>query len=93
MVLDFEFYIFYQTKSDHRFGTLLHFFPQNLSNQMAGLMVNFSNTTVLDIGNLKKEKMDFEILFEKCTISPKVWLLRFWGKKCKSVPTLWSLFV
>ena len=32
---------------------------------MAGLMVNFSNTTVLDIGNLKKEKMNFEILFGK----------------------------
>ena len=31
---------------------------------MAGLMVNFSNTTVLDIGNLKKEKMNFEILLE-----------------------------
>jgi len=27
-------------------------------------MVNFSNTTVLDLENLK-EKMDFEILFEK----------------------------
>ena len=64
MVLDFEF-TFLTNKSDHRFGTLLHFFPQNLSNQMAGLMVNFSNTTMLDIGNLKKEKMDFEILFEK----------------------------
>ena len=65
MVLDFEFYIFYQTKSDHRFGTLLHFFPQNLSNQMAGLMVNFSNTTVLDIGNLKKKKWTLKFFLKK----------------------------